>query len=144
MQPKPTKPSLTATFTVDAWNEAPVPGEDGALKLTSAQARYTYRAGDAKVGTGAVHYLMSYQSDGDATFVGLERFTGTVLGRAGSFVLQHQGRYHGARQESRARLTVVPHTATGELTGLEGEGEAVAIHGGAMELALNLRLPGQG
>jgi len=56
---------------------------------------------------------------GSAGYVALERVTGRLRGRAGTFVLQHNGTMtRGAPQLS---ITVVPDSGNGELTGLTGQ-----------------------
>ena len=55
---------------------------------------------------------------GSAGYVALERVTGKLHGRVGSFVLQHSGTMD--RGASSLALTVVPDSDTGELTGLRG------------------------
>jgi len=55
---------------------------------------------------------------GSAGYVAIERVSGKLAGKRGSFVLQHDGRMdRGAQSLS---IHVVPDTATGELTGLRG------------------------
>ena len=55
---------------------------------------------------------------GSAGYVAIERVTGTLKGRTGSFVLQHSGTMtRGAPQLS---VTVVPDSGTGQLEGLAG------------------------
>ena len=55
---------------------------------------------------------------GSAGYVAIERVTGTLHGRAGSFVFQHSGMMNqGAQQLS---ITVVPGSGTGALAGLAG------------------------
>ena len=55
---------------------------------------------------------------GSAGYVAIERVTGTLHGRTGSFVLQHSSTMaRGAPQQS---ITVVPDSGTGELVGLAG------------------------
>lgn len=55
---------------------------------------------------------------GSAGYVAIERVTGSLQGRSGSFVLQHCGLMdRGAQQLT---ITVVPDSGTGELTGLAG------------------------
>ena len=55
---------------------------------------------------------------GSAGYVAIERVTGTLHGRAGSFVFQHSGTMdRGAQQLS---ITVVPDSGTGELAGIGG------------------------
>jgi hypothetical protein len=56
---------------------------------------------------------------GSAGYVAIERVTGTLHGRAGTFVLQHTGTMNrGAFQLS---ITVVPDSGTGQLVGLTGK-----------------------
>lgn len=55
---------------------------------------------------------------GSGGYVALERVTGTLNGRKGSFVLQHSGTMvHGVPTMS---VTVVPDSGTGELAGISG------------------------
>jgi hypothetical protein len=56
--------------------------------------------------------------EGSAGYVAVERVTGTLDGRRGTFVLLHRGvMTQGARSLS---VTVVPDSGTGELAGLSG------------------------
>jgi hypothetical protein len=55
---------------------------------------------------------------GSAGYVAIERVSGTLHGRAGSFVLQHTGTM--TRGTPGLTITVVPDSGTGELTGLSG------------------------
>jgi len=56
---------------------------------------------------------------GSAGYVAIERVTGMLQGRTGSFVLQHSGTLtRGAAQQS---ITVVPDSGTGQLVGLTGK-----------------------
>lgn len=58
------------------------------------------------------------QTKGSAGYVAIEHVTATLQGRHGSFVLQHTGTMnHGAQTLT---ITVVPDSASGELTGLSG------------------------
>jgi Protein of unknown function (DUF3224) len=56
--------------------------------------------------------------EGSAGYVAIERVTGTLHGRAGGFVLQHNGTV--ARGVQQLTITVVPDSGTGELAGLSG------------------------
>lgn len=53
-----------------------------------------------------------------AGYVAMERVTGTVAGRSGSFVLQHSATM--TRGVPSLSVTVVPDSGTGELAGLTG------------------------
>ena len=55
---------------------------------------------------------------GSAGYVALERVTGKLKGRSGSFVLQHSATM--TRGDRQTDITVVPDSATGELRGLSG------------------------
>ncbi len=56
--------------------------------------------------------------EGSAGYVAIERFTGTLDGRSGSFVLQHGGIM--TRGAPQLTILVVPDSASGELLGLAG------------------------
>jgi putative hydrolases of HD superfamily len=55
---------------------------------------------------------------GSAGYVAIERVTGTLNSRRGSFVLQHQGTM--SRGAQHLAISVVPDSGTGELEGLTG------------------------
>jgi hypothetical protein len=57
--------------------------------------------------------------EGSAGYVAIERVTGTLHGRAGSFALQHLGTMRGGVGEMS--ITVVPDSGTGGLAGLTGK-----------------------
>jgi hypothetical protein len=56
---------------------------------------------------------------GSAGYVAMERVTGTLSGRTGTFALQHTGTM--TRGVPELSVTVVPDSGTGELTGLAGK-----------------------
>jgi Protein of unknown function (DUF3224) len=56
--------------------------------------------------------------EGSAGYVAVERVTGTLAGRKGSFALQHDGMMDRGRQSLSIR--VVPDSGTGELAGISG------------------------
>jgi hypothetical protein len=75
---------------------------------------------------------------GSAGYVAMERVTGSLHGRAGSFVLQHTGTMHrGAPQLS---VSVVPDSGTGELAGLSGS-MAIQIEQGRHSYTFDYSLP---
>jgi hypothetical protein len=55
---------------------------------------------------------------GSGGYVAMERVTGTLKGRTGSFVLQHSGTM--TRGKPQLSVTVVPDSGTGQLEGLTG------------------------
>ncbi|TPG11645.1 DUF3224 domain-containing protein [Rhodanobacter glycinis] len=75
---------------------------------------------------------------GSAGYVALERVSGTLHGRRGTFALQHSGTMtRGAPQLS---ITVVPDSATGELLGLAGK-LAITIADGKHSYDFEYTLP---
>jgi hypothetical protein len=57
-------------------------------------------------------------TQGSAGYVAIDQVTGTLDGRAGSFVLQHSGTMN--RGTPALSITVVADSGTGELVGLAG------------------------
>jgi hypothetical protein len=70
---------------------------------------------------------MMYRDDGSASFVGLERFTGQIAGKKGSFVLQRTGMFEGG--QAKESFSVIQGSGTGELAGLKGDGHTEVGHG---------------
>lgn len=56
--------------------------------------------------------------EGSGGYVAMERVTGTLNGKKGSFILQHNGSMQG--NVATMVVTVVPDSGTEELTGLAG------------------------
>jgi hypothetical protein len=56
---------------------------------------------------------------GSAGYVAIERVSGTLRGRSGTFVLQHSGTM--TRGTPQMSVTVVPDSGTGQLAGLAGK-----------------------
>jgi len=61
---------------------------------------------------------MATSVKGSAGYVAIERVTGKLLGRSGSFVLQHNATMN--RGEPQLNIVVVPDSGTDELAGLSG------------------------
>lgn len=66
---------------------------------------------------------------GSAGYVAIERVTGVLAGRRGSFILQHTGTMD--RGAPQLVITVVPDSGTDELTGLRGTMTIDIAPGGA-------------
>jgi hypothetical protein len=126
----------TGTFEVTGGGEEPYEELDRGIKLTHASGTQTF-TGDIE-GDGAVHWLMLYRADKSARFVGLQRITGSVGGRTGTFVLSAEGDHEGGA--SRIRLQVVPGSGTEDLVGIDGTGSMTAPGGakGTYELQYTL------
>ena len=80
----------------------------------------------------------STETAGSAGYVAVERVTGTLQDRAGSFSLQHSGTM--TRGTPRLSITVVPDSGTGALAGLAGE-MAIEITDGKHFYDLEYTLP---
>ena len=64
---------------------------------------------------------------GSAGYVAIERVTGSLHGKQGSFVLQHSGTM--TRGTPHLIVTVVPDSGTDELSGLTGSMEIIVAAG---------------
>jgi hypothetical protein len=117
--------------TEDAYDEL-----EGGIKLTHASGTQAF-SGDL-TGEGAVHWLMLYRDDKTAHFVGLQRITGSVGGRSGSFVASAEGDHDGTG--STISFSIIPGSGTDQLSGIGGDGSLVAKGGpkGTYELDYTL------
>lgn len=104
------------SFTVEMKPQSESAAVDGVhLGRMSLHKRFE---GDL-VGTGEGEMLTALTPvQGSAGYVAIERVTGTLGGRTGSFVFQHSGRMdRGAQSLS---IDVVPDSGTGGLAGIAG------------------------
>ena len=62
-----------------------------------------------------------------AGYVAIEKVTGTLHGRSGSFYLQHNGTM--TRGVGELTITVIPDTGTDDLTGLRGKMNIIIADG---------------
>ena len=121
------------TFEIESWDEQPYEEQDG-TRLTRTRLTKIF-SGDVE-GESAAELLMAYGSEeGSAAYVGLERVTGSVHGRPGSFVLRHSATME--RGEGKSSLDVVPGSGTGELRGLRGEASISVEPGGGHSFTLD-------
>jgi Protein of unknown function (DUF3224) len=91
-------------------------------------------AGDI-AGEGVATFLQVTRGEDEASFVGIERVTGSVGGPSGTFVLQDQGTLKGSTVSGT--WFVVPGSGTGELRGLRGEGGFTAELGQGADITLD-------
>jgi hypothetical protein len=98
----------------------PQPPEDKAEGSTLARMSIDKQFhGDIEATSKGQMLTAGTEVKGSAGYVAIERITGTLQGRTGSFVLQHSGTLtRGAPQQS---ITVVPDSGTGQLAGLTGK-----------------------
>ena len=114
----------TGPFEVKLTPQTPEPDEDAQIARILIDKQFH---GDLEA-TSKVH-MLAFQSavKGSAGYVALEKVTGRLHGKSGTFVLQHSGTMNRGAQE--LALTVVPDSGTGELEGLSGT-MAIDIEGG--------------
>jgi hypothetical protein len=123
---------VKAQFEVTSWEEQPFDAGVGVAKLTEALVEKTY-TGEIE-GSSTTKWLMAYDPDQSAVFVGIERIKGKVGGRPGSLVLQHVGKFEDGA--ATATLTVV--SGTNELKGASGSGDFRADPAGSVTLDLTV------
>lgn len=107
-----------ATITVQKYEPAEYdsPAEGPVLSRIHVEESFN---GDIEA-KGVVEFLQAALADGSASFVGIERVTGTIAGKQGTFLLQDAGTVTG--NVVSGDWFVVPGSGTGELSGLRGEG----------------------
>ena len=107
-------------FTVTGWEPTPYEEELPGPRLFRVTVRKTY---NGALVADSVGQLLMCVADGDnlaagAGFVISERVSGSLEGRAGSFVLQAWGVSGGDEQTTAGHI--VPGSGTGALAGLTG------------------------
>ena len=112
------KTHATGSIEVKTYDPKSYEEVDGGPSLAEIHVTETF-SGDIE-GEGVVRFLQASRDDGSATFVGIERVTGSIAGREGSFLLQDSGTLEG--NIVKGDWFVVPRSGTGELAGLRGEG----------------------
>jgi len=132
----------TASFEVNGWNNRPYSDEGARPLLSRCAVKKTFTGELA--GTSEAELLMVQADPKDfekgASYVGSEVFSGTLAGRAGTFVFQHGG-LHGGGVKERTFGHVVPGSATGDLAGLTGTVVIARTADGAHTLTLEYELP---
>jgi hypothetical protein len=111
---------VTIPFEITGWEQTPYDEPTDGPPLARASVKKVYR-GEIE-GESTAELLMCQCADGSAGYVAIERVTGRIGERAGTFVLQH-----GATRDSAGAANslgvVVPGSGTGELRGLRGNVE---------------------
>ena len=77
--------------------------------------------------------------ENSAGYVAIERVTGSLHGRRGSFALQHSSTMQ--RGEQQQNIAVIPDSGTDELAGLVGSMTIVIAAGGAHSYEFDYTLP---
>lgn len=136
---------VVAQFDVTGWDQTPYGEEGDGPSLGEAIVLKSYR-GELE-GKGRARLLMCRadpaNNSENAGYVASEQVTGRLVGREGTFVLQHWG-VAAAGESPRTAGHVVPGSGTGELAGLTGTMEISVAADGTHTLALDFELPGSG
>jgi Protein of unknown function (DUF3224) len=105
-----------ASFEITTWDEQPYDDQDG-IRLSRARVVKAFR-GEIE-GESTAELLMAVAGEDSAAYVGVERVTGRVSGRSGSFVYLHTATAAAGSQS--ASWPVVAGSGTGELVGISGQ-----------------------
>ena len=106
----------TGTFTVDMKPQVAADTTDG-NSLGRLSLDKVFDGDLAATGKGQMLTALTATA-GSAGYVAIERVTGSLHGRTGSFVFQHTGAMD--RGSPHLSITVVPDSGTGALAGLAG------------------------
>jgi hypothetical protein len=98
------------------WHDKPAADAPGS-KLYRVEMTHLYTG--IIEGEGTIQYLFANNSHNQGDFVALEKITGQVAGRSGSFVFQHTGTF--GTGAAIITMTVLPGTGTDELSDLSGQ-----------------------
>jgi len=101
---------------VDIWEEEVYSEAEGGPTLKKAHVEKSYQ-GDIE-GSGIVEYLFMYTDTKSAQIYGLERFTGTIDTKKGSFIFEHIGEFENGIAD--IKMKIVPKSGTDELQGIDG------------------------
>jgi hypothetical protein len=106
----------SGTFDVKLTPQAPEDANDPALARMTLDKQFH---GDLEATSKGQMLSAGTSVQGSAGYVAIERVTGTLHGRGGSFVLQHNATMD--RGKPSLNIIVVPDSGTGDLTGLTGK-----------------------
>jgi uncharacterized protein DUF3224 len=103
------------TFEVTLTPQAPDSDRDASLARLSIDKQFH---GDLEATSKGTMLAAGTATEGSAGYVASERVSGTLQGRSGTFVLQHNGVMN--RGAGQLTITVVPDSGTDQLVGLAG------------------------
>jgi hypothetical protein len=100
--------------------------DDADAKLGRLSIDKEFKGDLAAISKGEMLSAMT-DTKGSAGYVAIERLTGTLQGRSGSFVLQHNATM--TRGTPGLNIIVVPDSGTGQLQGLDGKMNIIIADG---------------
>ena len=108
----------TAVITVHMYEPSAYDEQAEGPVLTRIHVEESF-SGDI-TGDGVVEFLQAARADGSASFAGIERVTGELGGRRGTFLLQDVGTVRD--NIVSGDWFVISGSGTGQLAGLRGQG----------------------
>jgi len=81
------------------------------------------------------------QATGVGTYVAMEAFEGTLLGRTGAFAFAHSATTDGGPDRLHELVVIAPGSGSGELAGITGSGALRIDDDGTHWLVLDVDLP---
>jgi hypothetical protein len=134
-----TMAGMTAKGTFETANWSPEPPYEEAEGVSFGHVTLDKTFHGDLTGTSTVHMIVAGTPVEDSrAYVAMERIVGSLNGRPGSFILQHFA--VGDRGEQSLRVSVVPDSGTGELTGLRGDMDILIAPDGSHSYVLDYRL----
>lgn len=111
-----TRMTATGTFEVKINPQSEDKGEGSTMGRMSLDKQYH---GDLEgTAKGEMLYASSTGVQGSGSYVAVERVTGKLHGKTGSFALAHKGTMAGGKQQMD--IAIVPDSGAGELAGISG------------------------
>lgn len=129
-------PIAVASFVLDSFDEEPPYIEDPGVNYTRLRIAKTFR-GDIEA-QSEMEMLSVRAENGAAGYVAVERISGSVHGRSGSFAVLHAGTMAGDSQW--ARWPVVAGSGTAALSRISGEGRIEIGSDGSHQFHLDYEL----
>ncbi len=129
----------TGTFEVKMTPEAQGDAPSGGLPTSRMGIAKTFTGGMIGTATGTMLAAGTPKPGQPAGYVAIDQFTGSVDGKAGSFLLLHRGTIDKAGG-SNLSVIIAPDSGTGALEGIAGSFD-IKIEGGEHRYDLAYTLP---
>ena len=127
----------TGTFEVKINPQSEDKGDGSTMGRMSLDKQYH---GDLEANAkGEMLYASSAGVQGSGSYVAVERVTGKLHGKSGSFALAHKGTMAGGKQQMD--ITIVPDSGAGELAGISGTVKIIITVDGKHSYELEYTLP---
>lgn len=125
------------TFDTAGWDAKPPFEERDGVSVGLVTMSKTFH-GDLSASSVVYMLVASAEAEDSRAYVAMERIEGTLGGRAGAFVVQHNA--VDDRGEQSLSVTVVPGSGTGELAGIRGRMDIAIDADGGHSYTFDYRL----